>query len=828
MKKVFCRRCGILPKLGAVLVPLRREKIPVTKTFVQSHCHISDTAVLHTVFVFFYLLLSILLFTPFLYANENAVEEALSWHLEADTLDTLADNTIAEARGNVVLTRGEDRLSADFVRYYTATGWIYLKGNVSARIGGDTLQSESAEFNLNTRTGWCDSGRLFFADSHLYLAGDHIARHIGDRYSFLNAKVTTCDGPIPAWSMNAERADVEIDGYAKLYGTSFDVKNNGVMYAPFMVLPAKASRQSGLLLPHYGISSKRGVFFTQPYFYVLDESRDMTFYGGWMEKVGPLISAEYRAHPAADQKSWFAFTGIYDSHTVTRPGDSKVYRSSSLLRTNNNRFWLRGMSDGLLGEGGWHYRSNIDYVSDQEFLREFQQGPTGFDYSRKELFNLFGRYLPEKDQNRVNALLLYKDWERFGFVAGVRYEQDPALGHGNQTHSQDLIAQRLPELNAFLYKGRIFQDFPLEAEASFQTGYFHREKGTRGFRTEIHPSLTLPLDFGYGSLITSVGLRQTAYHTNTSGRTVLIGADYAESGSAQTGRSRSVLDVDAQGYTEASRIWKIDHQPLQAVPENAGRTVMTGVRHVLQPRIHYKLRPGIDQSDNPFYTRDDRIPAANELTYSITNIVTTRSERVAVRKEKGRQIAEKQTVYRDLLRWHLETGYDFEEADRTQHRDLYARRPFMDLYSELEYYPLDWLGYSSKTYLSMYDGSVTRHDHDLVLRYDELAEWQFGLDFRDRDYEYRHKFRDSDRDDIRLSSSMRLLHNKVILNLTKNWSVAFEDYRNMRVGGTFGKTYDQSVDISYADQCYRIIGRYKYDGYDSSFTLFVQIPGLFE
>ena len=103
--------------------------------------------------------------------------------------------------------------------------------------------------------------------------------------------------------MDAEQAVVEIDGYAQLFHSTFDVKNTGIFYSPFMVLPAKTTRQSGLLPPDYGISDKRGFYYTQPYFWAIDESHDMTFYGGWMTKIGPSLSVEYRANEFTDQKT---------------------------------------------------------------------------------------------------------------------------------------------------------------------------------------------------------------------------------------------------------------------------------------------------------------------------------------------------------------------------------------------------------------------------------------------------------------------------------------------------------------------------------------------
>ncbi|MEG2005057.1 MAG: hypothetical protein RR014_03380 [Bilophila sp.] len=142
---------------------------------------------------------------------------AVAWNLEADSLNTLGDNTIVEARGSVVLKRGDDILKADFARYYATTNWVYLQGNVFVRMGRDDINSDEAEFDLRSKTGWLTNGHVFMEGPHIYFSGSRIIKHWGDRYTFNKAKVTTCDGDKPAWVMNAEQAVVEIDGYAQLF-----------------------------------------------------------------------------------------------------------------------------------------------------------------------------------------------------------------------------------------------------------------------------------------------------------------------------------------------------------------------------------------------------------------------------------------------------------------------------------------------------------------------------------------------------------------------------------------------------------------------------------
>ncbi len=757
--------------------------------------------------------------------------EQVSWNLQADQLTTLSDNTIVEAEGGVVLQRGNDILKADFARYYASTNWVYLKGNVFVRMGKDDINADEAEFDLHSKTGWLTNGHVFMEGPHIYFSGSRIVKHWGDRYTFNKAKVTTCDGPKPAWSMNAEQAVVEIDGYAQLFHSTFDVKDTGIFYSPFMVLPAKTTRQSGLLPPDYGFSDKRGFYYTQPYFWAIDESHDMTFYAGWMEKVGPLFSAEYRANEFTGQKTWLAATGIYDKERVSIPGMSRVDENLNTVRTNHDRYWLRGMADGFLGASLWQYRSNIDYVSDQDFLREFNQGPTGFTRSRDSLFRMFGRDLQEDDQNRVSALLLSRDWQRVGIVASARYEQDPALGHGNlRSRNEDELVQRLPQLDLFLYKGRIVPQFPLEIETQFESGYMYRAEGTTGWRSEIYPRLSFPLDLKYGSLIGTVGLRQTYYDTDRKDHTSLRAMYMDNSASPrQTGESRSLVDMDIQGYTQASRIWRLeDESSLELTPDNAGKRLWTAVRHEIQPRIRYSRTPHVDQEKNPFYIAEDRILPTNELTYSITNIITRKGAVVSVTGEGDKQQAQRTTMYQELVRWRLESGYDFEEAERERYRDEYGRRPFMDVLSDLEVYPWPWFGYRGKTYVSVYDGEVTRHDHDINLRYGNKISWLTGFSFRDKFYDYRRKFQYENWNNVQLSSNLRLLHNDLTVNLTPEWSVRIDDYRDMREGGSMGKTYDQSIDLAYTAQCYRIVGRYRYDGYDKSYSVMVELPGIWD
>ena len=433
---------------------------------------------------------------------ETEDQRLVRWDLTADSVTTLNDSEIMEAKGNVHLKRGNEELKADFARYYMSTKWVYLKGNVVVRTPKDELQAEEAEFDLRSRVGWLKKGRIFMAGPHAYLAGERIDKHWGDVYTFKQAKVTTCDGDVPAWSMTAEEAVVEIDGYARLSRSTFQVKDTPVAYTPYFLFPTKTTRQTGLLTPEFGRSSSNGIYYNQPFFWAINESSDLTLNEYVMEKRGFMHGAEYRTRPYSDTTGWIRFDWMYDKQRETDDTTGR-YSGDGLLRTNYDRFWLRGMLDTRLPDPDWRFKADLDYVSDQYFLSEFKDGFSGYTRTRDDMFSLFKRDLQEKDRDRVSGFLLTRDWERGSVALSSFYTQDPSLGHGNSPLSSDETVQRLPQFDAFLHKGRIFPALPLELEANAQAAYMYRRSGTRGARYEVVPRLTLPVSTQYGSIIAS-------------------------------------------------------------------------------------------------------------------------------------------------------------------------------------------------------------------------------------------------------------------------------------------------------------------------------------
>ena len=742
---------------------------------------------------------------------ETEDERMVRWDLTADSLTTFNDAEIMEAKGNVVLKRGDEYLKADFARYYMATNWVFLKGNVIVKSKQDEILAEEAEFDLRSRVGWLKRGRIFMSGPHAYVAGDHINKHWGDVYTFTNAKITTCDGDTPAWSMTAEEAVVEVDGYARLSRSSFQVKDTPVAYTPYFIFPVKKDRQTGFLVPEYGRSGTKGVYYNQPFFWAIDDNSDLMVNEYYMEKRGFMHGLEYRAKPASDAMIWLR--GDWMSDKERKLGESQgEYGGDGLLRDNADRYWIRGMIDARLPDPAWRFKADIDYVSDQYFLSEFQDDMPGFDRSRDELTSLFGRALQEKDLKRQSGFLLTRDWERFSVAFSATYLQDQTLGNGNKPLSSDETVQRLPQLDAFLHKGRILPDLPLEIDATMQAAYMYRKSGTRGGRYEVVPTLTLPLNSRYGSIIASTSLTQTLYDTEISGRSRDESRD--TNVPLQNKDSRTVPEVNLTGFTEFARIFTLDSEPLEKTKKNAGKNRWLALRHSVQPRLEFRFRENVDQDRNPYYSSDDRLGPRTELVYSITNVITAKRESVVMVKdqESGEMVPGTKSDYKDVLSLRLEQAYDYREAMRNHDTDEYPRRPFGDIFSDLTAYLTDYVSVSTRNNWSPYKGALTRHQSGVTLNAPEYGSIYVGYDTRTAIDEYTRK----------VDGRVNYLNLSLTTASMGPWSlrtVYRQDYENF-------SNRELEFSLTYNHQCFQLIGRASVEPQEENYRLYIVLTGL--
>jgi LPS-assembly protein len=727
------------------------------------------------------------------------------WNLEADRIQVYPDAGLVEAWGNVTMARGEDVVAAEYARYYWETQWVYLKGDVKARWRGDTMEAELAEFDLENLVGWLREGRIFFAEASIFLQGDDLRKTGPNSYAFHRATVTSCEGDPPAWSLFSREGEIEVDGYAHLRGTRFQVRDIPVAYSPYLLLPIKITRQSGFLVPEFSTSSRLGLSVNLPFYWAIDEERDLTLYGRFMSERGYMQGIEYRHTPNVLSKGLWRADFIYDSRTAPSEAEEESqFQGDGLVRPHPERFWLRGKHSGFLLDPQWRTEIDLDWVSDQNYLREFSGGYSGFDQSRDDFLEAFGRDIDDDDDlTRTSTFLVRRTWSRVELNALTEYTQNLRYLNRNLDLADDPTIQRLPEINLDLYRSKLFGT-PLEIQAENQAVHFWRRSGTTATRLDAHPRLSLPVDMRYVVVTPTVGWRQTAY---------LVESYEGEPAEVDTGdrtRFRGLPDAQVNAFTQINRVFELGSAPLPETP-NLGRSVLTRLKHDIQTEIEWDYIPWEDQSGYPRFDLIDRIEPRNELTYSVVNLFTGRRESV-VRQAAGEELRVA-TSYRDMLRLRFEQSYDLREATRDAELDAFERRPFSDLITEVNYLPRASLSLSSTTWYSFYDNRITEHEHMLRLFFSERASAYFGLDFL---AEVDDDIRRRDQDEL----TILRLGGRVLL--TPRWRVSLDNRYDLEQG----ENLETEVGLEFIHQCYALRAVYAHTPFEDRVEFKVDLMGL--
>jgi LPS-assembly protein len=736
------------------------------------------------------------------------------WTFSADRVVGDHTSEYVEAFGNVSLSLGEDQLRADFARYYQATGWVFLKGHIRAHWGGDFLQADEGEFDLNNMTGWLKNGKLFMAKPHVYVEAERVGKSVGDSYTFKNAKVTSCSGEQPAWSVTSEEGDISLDGRVRLYRSAFRIKDIPVFYWPYMALPGRGPRQSGFLMPYMASSNKLGLQVNLPYYWVINDEMDATFYQNYMSRRGYMQGVEFRHTEDASSRGIWQADFLNDNIRASKESDEwKDYRDDGLTRKNRDRWWVRGKYDGWLGSPQWKIKVDLDLVSDQNYLRDFQQGPNGYDKTREEFLDVFGRDIENKDSlHRLNKLYVSRSWDRFGVVGLTQYDQNLAYRNGNNPSSENPTVQILPELNAYAWQQSLGAGFEGSLDAKYD--YFHREYGDAGHRAIISPELKYPLKSRYVTLIPSVSMQETAYSLASRenvGDMTVIGAggrdENIDTSKIKDGfQTRTTWTGGFTAFSEMTRTFDLAEQP-KADQSLAGTSRWTRLKNSIIPRVEYTYtNRATGQEKLPYFDTDDRQDGRNAVTYSLTSVLDRRRDSVVLSPgSDGEPVARVAKDYLDFLLFRVEQSYDIREAQRTDERDRYGRRPFSDIMTELKIKPASFVDILTRYWFSPYKGDMTQTENAIRFYKDGLGEITVGYDFLQSLDEYK-RTRDDDVSALKLGGKWNINETFALEALFRHDFISERDL-------------ERTITLDWAAECYTLHFTYSQRPNDNRFSV---------
>jgi len=188
---------------------------------------------------------------------------------------------------------------------------VTAEGDVIVDQGPRRMTGQTLTWDLDTKTGRLDNATGQVAPDY-YFTGREIEKTGPDTYEVTDGVFTSCTQETPDWSFRMARAEVTVDGYARIHHTSMRVKKLPVLYTPYILWPAKTERTSGLLIPNIGYSQTRGGLLGLAYYQVLGRSYDTTFHFDAYAKNYFGVGDEFRYHPTEGTIGTFTGYAIKD------------------------------------------------------------------------------------------------------------------------------------------------------------------------------------------------------------------------------------------------------------------------------------------------------------------------------------------------------------------------------------------------------------------------------------------------------------------------------------------------------------------------------------
>ena len=267
------------------------------------------------------------------------------WHIVSDEISYDEKAACYIAKGNVVISKDEKNLVADFVRFDYKSMLVLATGrHVIMTTGEDIIAGTRIKMDLKSETGTIDNGSIFLKKNHFHIKGDKIQKTGKNTYAVDRAFLSTCDGGNPDWKITGRKLKVKIEGYGLVSHAALWVKKIPVFYSPLLVFPAKLKRQSGLLLPQIGHSDRKGTEYTQPFYWAINESSDATFYEHYMSRRGHKAGLEYRYMLDEVSQGTIMYDYLHDKKTddgTQKSSDDWGYEDDNWTRPNSDRYWFR-------------------------------------------------------------------------------------------------------------------------------------------------------------------------------------------------------------------------------------------------------------------------------------------------------------------------------------------------------------------------------------------------------------------------------------------------------------------------------------------------------
>ena len=270
-----------------------------------------------------------------------------------------------EAIGNVVITHLKNSIYGEKAKINFKTGSAEIVGNVRYITPDVTLYGTVLSYNFITRQVDIDNARVL--SENFVVTGKKIIQKSDSSIYAEEAEYTTCRDCPESWSVFGKVVSITVGKYIKIKHAYLKVNGVIAMYFPYVVFPIKQKRESGILFPLLGFSSKEGFRYQQPYFWAMGDKNDLTITPSTFGTRG--LGGELQYRQSFGEKTWLELNTLHLDDKIYEPFKlSKELSGKRVLRSFSGIEFNTSFSHHTNGHFNFSYTSDLDTPRDLDFF----------------------------------------------------------------------------------------------------------------------------------------------------------------------------------------------------------------------------------------------------------------------------------------------------------------------------------------------------------------------------------------------------------------------------------------------------------------------------
>lgn len=310
-------------------------------------------------------------------AAAQEIDRAASMNSLADELEIVYDSIRIEGAvwhmvGDVDISHAGRglRLLADEISVNIEEGSFEATGNVSFEQGGLLLNGSSMSGDIDDATLEMHDA-IGVAPGPFYIRARLLRQLEPGKFEAEGGVITPCNQTTSIWEFRSGKMTFRPDSYVKMSWPHIRVKGVPVFGLPWIYWPLQdQARQTGLMIPTIGTSTRKGFMVSQSFFWAIGRSADLTMTYEHFSQAGSGFAGEFRHTLGASA------TGSVRAYYF--PGrEVKPEEEADGKRSFEGGFSFSGEHIQTL-PGQFVIRASADFISSTQFARDFQDDVNRF------------------------------------------------------------------------------------------------------------------------------------------------------------------------------------------------------------------------------------------------------------------------------------------------------------------------------------------------------------------------------------------------------------------------------------------------------------------